>query len=340
VKSLAARTGASTQSAGPEACPVCRAANSTHYAAGCDRLFGSVPGTFHLFRCPSCRSIFQHPIPENSLIAGFYPEEYWQESREGRGHAFARLFGHLENAYREFVAAGHVSLLDSLSRTKASGGKLLLDIGFGSGIFLHLARRRGFEPHGMDVSARAVEIASGRYGYPVRQGAIGSKVWEGHRFDYITMFHVLEHLPDPRQGLAYAGELLKPTGTLLIQVPNVASLQARAFHSLWYGLDVPRHLINLTPEALGFLLTDMGFEYRLKPGFSLRDTPASIASSLVRWLDPIRRRVRNPESGAVARGLSDITYFGIFLLSLPAALVESALGYGGTIWAVAWQKKR
>jgi SAM-dependent methyltransferase len=183
-----------------------------------------------------------------------------------------------------------------------------------------------------------VEIVQKQYGYVVRQGEIGKSIWEEHRFDFVTMFHVLEHLPNPRLGLEYAGNLLQPGGTLIIQVPNMASIQARLFGRFWYGLDVPRHVINFTPKALGFLLHEMGYEYHLVSRFSLRDNPASIVSSAIPWLDPIRRKGRNSDSQPIFDGLLECAYLGLLLLALPAAYLESACGLGGTIWAYAKRK--
>jgi 2-polyprenyl-3-methyl-5-hydroxy-6-metoxy-1,4-benzoquinol methylase len=319
-------------------CPICHAPDAVAGSPGRDRLFNMVPGIFSLFRCKSCECVFQHPLPDASALAKFYPQEYWWSEESGQIRLPARLFIKLERTYREFVAGDHVRFLDSCARENASGGKLLLDIGCGSGTFLHLAQAHGYIPHGMDISAKAVEIAHRQYGYPARQGEIGSSIWDDCRFDFITMFHVLEHLREPRQALRYAGRLLRPGGLLLIQVPNISSMQARLFKTRWYGLDVPRHLINFTPEALGILLQEMGFDFKLVPRFSLRDNPASIASSLVPWLDPIRRKGRCPDANPILNGAMEIAYFGLFILSLPAALLESLCGYAGTIWAFARYK--
>jgi 2-polyprenyl-3-methyl-5-hydroxy-6-metoxy-1,4-benzoquinol methylase len=320
-------------------CPICHIHDVIACAPGRDRLFGLAQGLFALFRCKSCGCVFQHPLPEEATLADFYPREYWWSEKAGPQSPVERLFQRLEKSYREFVVAGHVRFLDLCARENAAKGKRLLDIGCGSGTFLHVAQSRGFVPHGMDRSPQAVEIAHRQYGYPVRQGEIGSKIWGEDRFDFVTMFHVLEHLRNPRSGLMYAGELLQPAGILIIQVPNVSSIQARLFGNLWYGLDVPRHVINFTPRALGLLLREMGFEFRLTHRFSVRDNPASVVSSLVPWLDPIRRKGRRMSSRPLLSGAMDIAYFGLFTLALPAAFMESACGYGGTIWACARLKK-
>ena len=229
-----------------------------------------------------------------------------------------------------------------LQRCARGGGRqaALLDIGCGSGTFLHLARQRGFDAHGMDVSEQAVAVARAQYDLAVHCGDIGSDLWQARAFDFITMFHVLEHLPDPRQALDYAHGLLKPDGSLILQVPNAASLQARAFGARWYGLDVPRHLINFTPRSLGLLLDQAGFSWRIVQRFSLRDNPASIASSLAMRLDPIGRRGRGKATNPVAAAAFELMYFGLFLLALLPAWIESILGHGGTIWVRAKRATR
>lgn len=309
-------------------CPICAAGGAALFVVAGDRLFGLAAGTFRLHRCPSCGCIFQHPLPDPAAIASFYPHEYWWSGVPQAG--LAGVIHRMERAYREFVALDHVRFLERCGA--GSGGRALLDIGCGGGLFLHLARKRGYSPHGMDASAQAVAVAQAQYDLPVRQGEIGSPVWEGARFDFITMFHVLEHLSDPGMALAYARELLLPGGSLILQVPNVASYQARLFGARWYGLDVPRHLINFTPQSLALLLDRAGFKFRLVRKFSLRDNPASIASSLAIGLDPIGRRARGKRAGALAEGVLEIGYLGLTLAALVPAWIESACGHGATIW--------
>ncbi len=315
--------------AGP-ACPICARPDACAFAVATDRLFGIARGYFRLYRCAACGCIFQHPLPDSAALASFYPQDYWwsENRRSGASLALSRM----ERAYREFVALDHVRFLE---RCAAGGGRSLLDIGCGSGTFLHLAQQRGFLPHGMDVSPHAVAAAQKQYRLPVRQGDIGSDAWKGHSFDFITMFHVLEHLPDPRKAIASAGELLKTGGSLILQVPNAASVQARLFGARWYGFDVPRHLINFTPQSLTLLLTGAGFSCRLVNRFSLRDNPAALASSLAVWMDPIGRRGREKRANAAVEGGLELCYFGLVLLALPPALIESWCGRGATLWVQA-----
>jgi SAM-dependent methyltransferase len=314
--------------AGP-ACLVCATSDAGFYAVATDRLFSLAAGSFQLRRCRSCGCIFQHPLPDSIALASFYPRRYWW-SADPRSDISATL-GKIERAYREFVGLDHVRFLQRCARG-GSRGRSLLDIGCGSGTFLHLARKRGFVPYGMDRSEHAVAAARAQYDLPVRQGDIGSNLWEGHSFDFITMFHVLEHLPAPGKALEYASSLLKPGGSLILQVPNASSLQARVFGARWYGLDVPRHLINFTPRSLGILLDQAGCSWKIVRRFSLRDNPASLASSVAMRLDPIGRRGRGKATNAIVEGVLEFLYLGLFLLALPPAWIESIFGRGGTIW--------
>ncbi len=297
-----------------------------------DRLFHAVSGKFRLFRCRGCRSVFQDPLPREDAIQSFYPHQYWWSSARQSSTALSRFLRELERRYREFVGLDHIRFLERCARQASSGQRRLLDIGCGGGMLLHLARKRGFEPYGMDISEQAVALAQERYGLPVKQGKIGDDLWMPGQFDYVTMFHVLEHLANPRAALQYVRKILKPNGSLILQVPNIESLQARCFGAGWYGLDVPRHLINFSPQAIEMLLQETGFRIHGRAQFSLRDNPASIASSLAPGLDPVGRAARGGAGGALMQTASELAYLGLVFVSLPLALFESALGHGGTIW--------
>ncbi len=324
---------------GPK-CPVCLAGETRFFTKAADRLFGLAPGSYPLYRCTACECLFQHPMPDDCAIRQFYPETYWWDEEHRTSSGVAGILKNLEKSYREVVAMDHVRYLEHCARQAQGAGRSLLDVGCGSGTFLYLAQRRGFAAHGLDFSAQAVSVARSQYGLDVRQGAVGGDAWEGHRFDFITMFHVLEHLPEPRKALSFVMSRLKPGGSLVLQVPNVSSLQARLFGVRWYGLDAPRHVINLTPKGLQHLLSEAGLEGKVVSRFSLRDNPASLASSLVPGLDPIGRKGRRVRAGPLASVLAETAYFALVLAAFPFAFLESVAGFGGTLWAHARVQSR
>ena len=77
-------------------------------------------------------------------------------------------------------------------------------------------------------------------------------------FDAVTMWHVLEHLPDPFAAVARAAELVRPGGRIVISVPNIESLQAQFGGERWFHLDLPRHLFHFSPRSLSALVEQAG----------------------------------------------------------------------------------
>ena len=147
----------------------------------------------------------------------------------------------------------------------------------------------------------------------------------------ITMFHVIEHLHDPRAYLAAARTLLAPEGRLVVQVPNAASWQARLLGPAWSGVDVPRHLFDYGGGNLERLLESCGFQVLRRKYFSLRDNPAGLATSIAPGLDPMARRVRRVAESGGARLAKDLVYLALVAAALPFTLLEAAFRAGSTV---------
>jgi SAM-dependent methyltransferase len=137
---------------------------------------------------------------------------------------------------------------------------LVLEIGCGDGSMLDAMRARGWRVIGSERSPEAARDAASRH-IPVYVGDI-----EGTSptpiFDLIVMFHVLEHLYRPADQLRACAARLRRGGSLLVGVPNSASWQASLFGEHWFHLDVPRHFIHYTPDALERSLSAAGLNLR------------------------------------------------------------------------------
>jgi SAM-dependent methyltransferase len=138
----------------------------------------------------------------------------------------------------------------------------VLDIGCGHGFLLDAFRRRGWEVQGVELSDAAAAYAREVLGIPVHVGPRESWPWAPGSFDAVVMWHVLEHWSDPHEPLRAVSQLLRPGGVLMVGVPNFASLEARVTRDKWFHLDVPRHLVHLTPRWLGEELAGHGFDVR------------------------------------------------------------------------------
>src|SRR5262249_20310598 len=141
---------------------------------------------------------------------------------------------------------------------------------------------------------------------PAACGNLASAPFPPESCSAVTMFHVLEHLYEPRSYLEASRQLLRPHGRLILQVPNAACWQFLLLGASWNGVDVPRHLFDFRPADLDRLLDSCGFEVLRRKYFSLRDNPAGLATSLAPGLDPMARRIRQSKEGPRTRLLKDL----------------------------------
>jgi len=152
-------------------------------------------------RCKECGLVFDNPRPSWAEIVQFYAKEdqydSWLAEEDARDALWKRRL--------------------RLVRKHCKNGKLL-DVGSGIGQFLKHARRY-FEVSGTEISPTAIEIAKTRYGIELKQGTIDEVKFD-EKFDVVTLFHVLEHVPAPAETLRICRQFLKPDGILVIAVPN------------------------------------------------------------------------------------------------------------------------
>jgi SAM-dependent methyltransferase len=304
----------------------CLVCGSSRYAAlftASDRLYHTTTREFAVVRCGECGLVRLDPQPAPEELRLYYPENYWFAPGPS---AASRM----EEAYRRLVLRDHVRFVEQALRHSPVRGPLL-DVGCGGGLFLRLMRERGFRVAGLDLSQEAAAIAWRRQRAPAVCAMLERAPFRAASLAGVTMFHVLEHLYDPRAHLASARELLAPDGRLVVQVPNAASWQFRLLGRSWNGVDVPRHLFDFRDRDLEKLLESCGFEVVRRKYFSLRDNPAGLASSVAPALDPMARRVRRIPESSRARLAKDLAYFALVVASLPFTAVEAAFRAGSTV---------
>lgn len=247
---------------GPQViCPVCRCAEARRELA-VDGLAAEV------VVCGECGLGWLHPQPSTAEIQTFYPPDYY--GRTGR-----KFIGLVEFFVR-FVSRRRVRFL---SRHIPTGGRVL-DVGCGRGTLLGELADLGFEAHGFEISHTAAEGADPRVEIRVAEN-LSAADYPAAAFDQVIVWHVLEHVADPRGTLAEIRRLLKPGGELIVAVPNFSSLQGRWTGAAWFHLDLPRHLYHFSRTSLRRLLTDAGFDVRSEHHFSLRQNPFGWVQSLL-----------------------------------------------------------
>ncbi|HWG40671.1 MAG TPA: class I SAM-dependent methyltransferase [Candidatus Acidoferrales bacterium] len=158
---------------------------------------------FNFCRCDSCGYVFDSPRPSFAEISAFYSQagkyDTWLKEERSRDRLWTRR----------------------LKKLLESGAKgRLLDIGTGYGQFLHHAQPFFSGVTGTEVSASAIAIAKEKYGLLLLAGQVEDLDLPAESFDIITLFHVLEHVPDPSKLVHRCHALLRAQGTLVIAVPN------------------------------------------------------------------------------------------------------------------------
>lgn len=169
--------------------------------------------------------------------------------------------------YLELIAVRRRAYTDRLKKIEQYKKKgKLLDIGCYTGTFLHIVKQNGWQCYGVEPSPTISAYAKKTYGLDVFPGFLHQARFQDCFFDVITMFHVLEHIPSPRNELREIRRILKPDGLLIIEVPNIDHPLHRFIKGLQW-LFVPGHYYYFSPATLRRLLRKEKFEViKIEPG--------------------------------------------------------------------------
>lgn len=137
----------------------------------------------------------------------------------------------------------------------------LLDVGAGTGDFLKVAKEKGWQVHGMEPNKNAAKLALEK-GIDLKASL---NDFEGKQFDVVTLWHVLEHIPDLEETILKLAALVKPQGALIIAVPNFKSFDARHYGKFWAAYDVPRHLWHFSKESMKNLFAENFHLKKIEP---------------------------------------------------------------------------
>ena len=277
---------------------------------------------FPLLRCRACRSAVTSGAPPGgeAYESGVYAP------------AAPRALP-LVRALQRATVAQPVRILH---RAGVRPGGRVLDAGAGAGRLVEALTRSGYAARGIEPSARSAAMAAAA-GRAVSVEAIEDHGDEG--LDAVVLWHVLEHLDEPRAALTKVRSWLRRGGLLLVGVPNIASLQAAVGGPGWLHLDAPRHRVHLTPAGLRALLDDSGFAPGRVHHNVWEHNPAGM------WMAMLSRAGMRPglpfhllkrNAAARPRDLA-LMAAGVPLAPLAAAgeALAGAVGRGGTIAAEA-----
>ncbi|PSL48081.1 methyltransferase family protein [Chitinophaga niastensis] len=226
-------------------CPLCGSSQIHEALTAKDYTVSKKP--FAIFHCGGCEGRFTQDVPDNEQIGRYYQsQEYISHSETKKG-----LINRLYHSVRKITLRSKQNWVRNAAGIKQGA---LLDIGSGTGAFLHYMQTGGWTVTGLEPDENARRNAKDIYNIdalPIEQ----LYSLPPQQYDAVTMWHVLEHVHDLHRYLDHIRILLKPGGSLLIAVPNYTSSDAAHYGEYWAAYDVPRHLYHFSPASMEKLLS-------------------------------------------------------------------------------------
>lgn len=204
--------------------------------------FESYPGPFRLWQCSACGVVFNWPQLPDDQIGDQYDSDYYIFSLPP-----ARRWARAAQLY-----------IEQLLPLEPAEGRRLLEVGCAQGDLLAIARKRGWNVHGIEISPEPSARARRAYGIPVEVGTLEEVGPTLGRFDVAIATDVIEHVPSPRRFLEAMRAVLHPGGLAIIETPNAGGLWSRVGGRRWIGYN-RFHLFLFDPGSLIRLMRACGF---------------------------------------------------------------------------------
>jgi len=187
--------------------------------------------TFSIYIDKESHLLVTTPRPADENLSNYYESEDYISHSDSKKSFMDKVY----QLVRNYAIKRKVKLINSFSTTD----KTVLDIGSGTGDFLLACKQNGWNIDGVEPNDKANKETRNKTLTEITKdiSELGNK-----QFDVITMWHVLEHIPNLNEYVSKLKKLLNPNGTLVIAVPNYKSYDAAYYKEFWAAYDVPRHL--------------------------------------------------------------------------------------------------
>ncbi|WP_026260649.1 class I SAM-dependent methyltransferase [Spirosoma luteum] len=223
-------------------CPICDNVEFKSYLTCRDYLVSNEK--FIIQECISCGFRLTNPRPDDKSIGNYYKSENYVSHNDESG-------GFINVIYRTVRSYTLSSKTRLIKKINGGEGKLL-DVGCGTGSFLEACKSSGWQIAGVETDSTVKALAQEKLKIQVHQDL--SEIPNKESFNVITLWHVLEHIPNLNDAVRRLSMMLAPNGTLIIAVPNSNSYDANYFKEYWAAYDVPRHLYHFTPSTIEKLI--------------------------------------------------------------------------------------
>ena len=231
-----------------KSCPICSNSSTTAFLKSKDYFLSSEE--FSIEQCVTCGFLFTNPRPGIDEIARYYQsDEYISHTSDGNSF-YSRIY----NWVRTYSIH---SKIRKIKKFKNSGSAL--DIGSGTGEFLHQLSQNGFTVEGIEPNEKAKTFASKKYNLHISP-SLNKEFAFTHSFDVVTLWHVLEHVHDLQGYMKHIQNMLSENGIVIFALPNYLSFDARYYKGFWAAYDLPRHLYHFNKNTLARLLSQVNME--------------------------------------------------------------------------------
>lgn len=228
------------------ACPVC---GNTYFQPHLTCKDHSYSGeSFDIVKCPNCTQLITTPRPAKNSIGNYYKApDYISHTGKSTG-----LISFIYKFVRKVALSSKRNIIHRYQKPGT-----ILDIGCGTGEFLHHMASHGWQVQGIEPSEDARNKA-----LQLNPGRIHTSVDEINdvRFTTITLWHVLEHLPELDNQVSWLKHRLEPAGTIFVAVPNHHAHDAIKYNTHWAGYDVPRHFWHFNQNNMAKLMGKHGLK--------------------------------------------------------------------------------
>lgn len=234
--------------------------------------------TIPVVRCAGCSLVFANPRPNREGLTKFYENYFPPESESLWREQMAQVF--LKEGFEKLKAFERSGIFRPGNPPK------ILDVGCGMGFFLDFMRRRGWKVTGVEPAPAAARHAREKLRLDVFEGNLDEASVQGP-FDVVTLWYVMEHVPNPHEILDRVAGLLRSGGLVIIRVPNqnivIDQILAAIGLGRYFLMNPPRHLFDYSPKTLSRFLEVRGFE--------VLEICNGIPRGTGTWLELLRRRL-------------------------------------------------
>jgi len=202
---------------------------------------------FLISTCNQCKLFITNPQPEVLELARYYKSENYISHKANAKFALDYVY----MLARKYAIRSKLRILNQYPHDHT-----ILDYGCGTGDFLHGCSEKGWAITGFEPSDDARKIAEQKL-----KKSIHSNVKELKKmpsYSIITLWHVLEHIPNLIETIAVLKDLVADNGKIIFALPNHESYDAKHYNEYWAAYDVPRHLYHFSKESMEYLLTNNG----------------------------------------------------------------------------------